>query len=57
MLSLLQLQVIVPAAHMSPCLLCDDTTGECSQEPRSQGQGVKNADVVLYVSSKKSGNK
>ena len=41
---------------MSPCLLCNDETGECLQESKGHGLGVTNADVVLYVSSLKSGN-
>ena len=47
-------QVTVPGAHLGPCLLCDQASGQCREQARA-GPGVTGADIILYISSKKSG--
>lgn len=43
----------MPRGHLAPCLLCDQTSGQCRQQG-GVGPGVPEADIILYISSKTS---
>jgi len=45
-------EMIVPTAHLSACSYCNSTSKRCLTNYSSEGKGVANAQLLLYVSAK-----
>lgn len=45
-------EMLVPPGHLSACSYCNSTSKRCMTNPSSEGKGVSNAQLLLYVSAK-----
>lgn len=45
-------EMVVPQAHLSACSYCNSTSKRCLTDYTSEGKGVANTQLLLYVSAK-----
>lgn len=45
-------EMIVPREHLSACSYCNTTSRRCTTNPTTEGKGVANTQLLLYVSAK-----